>query len=354
MRNIRSGTGFRRRYAVGGRAGRAARGCRRVFAAAGLGAAWALGACAAPDTGRESRTLVVYNAGSLARPLRAALGGFAESERAAGRGTVEVRQENAGSLETARKLTELGRTPDIVAVADQEVFPLLLVPAHTGWYLRFARNRMVLAHTGRSRHAGEITSDNWTSILQRPGVAVGRADPQLDPAGYRALLVMQLAESYYRAPGLAARLQGTDERYIRPKEIDLVALLQAGEIDYCWTYESVAEAARLPYVTLPPAIDLSSVGDSAFYAAARVTVRGPQGATAVITGAPIVYALSVPREAPNAVLGVRFVAFLLSPEGRRLLRAERLDALDQPSLVGSGTPPAIVEAVARPGVESPR
>ena len=68
--------------------------------------------------------LVVFNAGSLARPLRAALDTFAAREG------VRVEQEQAGSLETARKLTELGRIPDVIALADYEVFPQLLVPEH--------------------------------------------------------------------------------------------------------------------------------------------------------------------------------------------------------------------------------
>lgn len=41
--------------------------------------------------------------------------------------------------------------------AGYEVFPGILMPAHVSWYARFARNRMVLAHTDRSRGATEIS-----------------------------------------------------------------------------------------------------------------------------------------------------------------------------------------------------
>ena len=153
------------------------------------------GACGPRDAGRASadslgsgdRRLTVYNAGSLAIPLRAALDSFAARER------VTIEQENAGSLETARKLTELGKIPDMVAVADYEVIPLLLVPQHATWYAKFARNRMVLAYEDRSRGASEITTDNWWQVVTRPDVQVGRADPSLDPNGYRTLLVWQRA-----------------------------------------------------------------------------------------------------------------------------------------------------------------
>src|SRR5262249_23878482 len=90
------------------------------------------GADRAPDTSatsseNEDRRIVVFNAGSLALPLRAALDSFAAREH------VTIEQENAGSLETARKVTELGKLPDIVAVADYEVIPLLLIPSHATW-----------------------------------------------------------------------------------------------------------------------------------------------------------------------------------------------------------------------------
>ena len=170
--------------------------------------------------------LVVFNAGSLARPIRAALDSFAAREG------VRFEQEQAGSLETARKLTELGRVPDVIALADYEVFPQLLVPEHTTWYAKFARNRMVLAHTRKSRHADSVNGQNWWRIVLRPGIESGHADPNVDPAGYRALLVFQLAERYYRAPGLAARLRrAVPARNVRPKSADLVALIETGELD---------------------------------------------------------------------------------------------------------------------------
>jgi len=280
-----------------------------------------------------SRTIVAFNAGSLARPLRAALDSFAAREH------VEVRQESAGSLETARKLTELGNIPDIIALADEEVFPQLLMPAHVSWYARFAHNRMVLAYTDKSRGASEITANNWWQIVQRPGVETGRSDPQLDPNGYRTLLVLQLAERHYARPGLAAQLlQAMPARNVRPKEADLVGMLQAGEFDYIWSYESMARNLGLNFVRLPDAIDLSSPADSATYAAVSVRIRGKGTDSVTFRGRPIVYALSIPNGAPNRDVAERFVQYLLSADGRRVLRAHGLDALDAPSFVGAGVP----------------
>ena len=289
---------------------------------------------AADSLGSGDRRLVVYNAGSLAIPLRAALDSFAAREH------VTIEQENAGSLETARKLTELGKIPDVVAVADYEVLPLLLIPDHAMWYAKFARNRMVLAYEDKSRGASEITTDNWWQVVTRPGVQVGRADPSLDPNGYRTLLVWQLAERYYRQPGLAASmLASAPARNVRPKEADLVGLLQAGEFDYIWSYESIAQGVGARYVTLPEAIDLGSPADSAAYAVASVRIAGKTLRDSVtMRGQPIVYAFTVPTHAPHPAIAAKFVAFLASPDGKRVLRAAKLDVLDQYLLVGTGAP----------------
>src|SRR5450432_634358 len=129
------------------------------------------------------------------------------------------------------------------------------MPGQTSWYARFARNRMVLMYTPKSKLASTIDSLTWYKVLETKGVQTGRSDPALDPNGYRSLIVMRLAEQYYKQPGLADRLVANSAAHVvRPKEVDLMGLLQAGEIDYAWSYESIAQAAKLPYVTLPRAI----------------------------------------------------------------------------------------------------
>src|SRR5690606_33273577 len=101
-----------------------------------------------------------------------------------------------------------------------------------------------------------------------------------------------------------------------PKEADLVGLVQAGEMDYIWSYESLASATGLKYVRLPTEIDLSSPADSARYATVQVRVRGKSpGDTVTFRGQPIVYALSIPKKAPHPELAERFVTYLVSGDG---------------------------------------
>jgi molybdate/tungstate transport system substrate-binding protein len=278
-------------------------------------------------------TVVVYLAASLTKPLQTTLDTFAA------RNHVVIQRESGASLEHARKITELGRVPDVIALADVEVFPQLLMPAHVTWYAEFARNRMTIGYTDKSRHAAEIDSTNWPRILAMRDVQVGRPDPDVAPAGYRTLLILQLAERYYHEAGLAMRvLANAPPRNMRPNAAELAALLQTGELDYIFDYESVAAAYGFKALHLPAAIDLGDPSQSRAYAAARVRVKGRGSDSTTFTGSPIVYALSVPRAAPHAAAAQRLTRFLLSAEGREMMRAAHVDALEQPVFVGVDVP----------------
>lgn len=306
-----------------------------------------LGASAGQRLGAQApRRLTVFNAGSLGRPLREALDSFKASHPG-----VTVAQENAGSLESARKLTELGKIPDVIALADEAVFPALLVPGQATWYASFARNEIVLAYTDRSTGAAEISPANWTAVLLRDGVRTGRSDPALDPNGYRTLMVLQLEERRAKSPGLARRLLAAmPERYMRPKEADLVALVQAGELDYAWSYKSVAQGAGLKWIDLPPDVDLSDPTRADLYGTVSVDVprggagTGP-GGSLTIRGAPILYALSVPAAAADSADARAFVTWLFGPAGRALLARNGFVVLDHPLL--RGDPPSWLRVAAR-------
>ena len=259
-------------------------------------------------------------------------------------------QESSGSLEAARKLTELDKIPDVLAVADYNVIDDLLRPKYATWYANFARNAMVLAYTDRSIDAATIDSTNWWRILLKKGVRAGHSDPALDPNGYRTLIVLQLAERYYREPGLAPRLDAAmPPKYQRPKEAQLTALLQAGELDYAWTYRSLADTDGLKDVSLPRAIDLSDPSLTQDYGKASVRIPGANrasGDSLKLRGEPIVYALTIPVGAPHPALAAAFVRFVLSPAGRAILQKNGFGVLPVPAVVG--TPPPDVVSMYNP------
>jgi len=286
-----------------------------VFVAAGLGAG-AMLLRGGASGGACSRELVVFHAGSLSVPLRRVSELFMARHP-----DVMVRAEAAGSRECARKIADLGRRCDVFGSADPEVVESLLMPDLAAFNIRFAANWMVVAYTDRSRMAGRVSAQNWPEVLLRGDVRFGRSDPNTDPCGYRTLMLFHLAERHYGMPGLAARLEKKGGgRFIRPKETDLLALLETGEIDYAFIYRSVARQHGLRYIELPDEVNLGAPGFGALYATAQVRLTGRRpGETILRRGAPIVYSVTIPKNAPHPRLAEQYVALLLSAEGRRIM-----------------------------------
>jgi molybdate/tungstate transport system substrate-binding protein len=222
------------------------------------------------------------------------------------------------------------------------------MPDDVDGYFVFARNRMVIAVT--PRRARELTdSTNWYRALSDPLVEVARSDPDLDPAGYRALLVLQLAAHVYHMPSLPQRVPArSGPENDRPKSSDLIALLETGVDDYAFVYESSARAAGLHWIQLPPSIDLGDESKAADYAAVSVAVRGrTRGQAMTVRGAPIRYAMAVPRKAPHPAAAAKLAEYLLSDAGLAAMRATGL-ATVRPRYVGASPPAWIVLAPPQP------
>ena len=79
----------------------------------------------------------------------------------------------------------------------------------------------------------------------------------------------------------------------------------------------------------------------------RVAGRTPRD-TIEIRGSPILYAFTIPLGAPHAAAAARFAAWLLSAEGRRVLRSEGLEPLEAPLVVGDDVPAAVRDAAGSP------
>ena len=261
--------------------------------------------------------LAIYHAGSLAVPFEDMAAEFNKIYP-----SVKIERDSGGSRTEIRKITELGKAADMLASADYALIPDMMFSEFADWYIVFAYNRMVICYTDQSKFKDEINKDNWYEILARDGVTYGHSDPNRDPCGYRTLMVWQLAEDYYNEPGLYASLDIDDihKNMTRPKSVDLIALVESGDLDYAFEYLSVAKQHGLRYIELPAEVDLSSVEFKDFYATAEVEVTGKQpGTMTTITGAPIVYGLTIPKSASRPDLAVVFLKFLLDKDGQAVM-----------------------------------
>jgi molybdate/tungstate transport system substrate-binding protein len=264
-----------------------------------------------------SGNLIIFHAGSLAVPLQKIAGAF-EKEYP---GT-KVLTEAAGSVECARKITDLGKPCDLLFSSDYRVIEKFLVPEFTSWYLPFAGNEMVIAFTDGSRGKDDITSGNWPEILSREDIRFGRADPDSDPCGYRTLMVMELAGIYYEKKEIFIKLSLKDRQFIRPKEVELLALLELRELDFIFIYRSVAVQHGLLFMELPDEINLKKPEMNEYYGQSVIYIKGhaPAEKTA-INGEAITYAVTMPDNASNPEAAKVFLDFLLDDvKGMKILK----------------------------------
>ncbi|MCL4440280.1 MAG: extracellular solute-binding protein [Firmicutes bacterium] len=262
---------------------------------------------------KKEQTLKILHAGALRKPMKECVRLFMRQHP-----QVRVTLDYAGSRTCARALLE-GCDTDVIALADPHVFEDLLVPRHVDVFFVFATDRMVLAYDDLAKYSSLITANNWMDTLAREDVSFARSDENLDPCGYRALMVWQLAEDFYNMPGLYQKLSskcGTDRIY--PKSIDLTAALLEGRVDYAFSYSSVAKQFGFRHVEFPNRINLSNPAQAGHYSRAAVALEGMVKDSRV-KGAPIEFAVAVPRNSSSKELAGLFIKILTSSEGEEIL-----------------------------------
>ena len=256
--------------------------------------------------------VIIFHAGSLAVP-------FAKMEKLfeAKYPNIDVLREPGGSTKMARMISELHKPADIMASADFKVIDKTLIPEYAAWNIRFATNQLVLCYTDKSRFAKEVNADNWYKILGRKGVVWGHSDPNLDPCGYRSLMVLQLAEKLYNQPGLYDQLiANRPKENVRPKSVELVSLLKTGNMDYAWEYLSVAVQHGLKYIKLDDHINLGNYKHDTFYKQAKVKVTGKKPGTWMYRiGKSCTYGITMIKDCCNPKGAILFLEYLLNPDG---------------------------------------
>ncbi|MFA7467780.1 MAG: extracellular solute-binding protein, partial [Desulfotomaculaceae bacterium] len=213
-----------------------------------------------------------------------------------------------------------GKVVDIIALADYKVFNDILIPGFVDTSFVFATDQMVLAYDEFSADSQTINESNWMDVLLNgSGIKYARSDHRLDPCGYRTLMLWQLAEEHYNLPGLYRRLEsGWSNLY--PKSLDVAVALLEGKIDYGFEYFSVTRQMGFAYVQFPPAINLSDPRFADQYAQARVVVEGSYpGLETEITGAPIEFAVAIPKNSNQKELAREFIEILTGPRGELVL-----------------------------------
>jgi molybdate/tungstate transport system substrate-binding protein len=309
--------------------------------------------------------LKVFHAGSLSLPFQRLERIFEQSNPG-----LDVQREAYGSATVIRQVTELGRPADLVASADYRLIDRLMIegnPPSADWNVLFARNAIIVAY---GRADDPMDADNWAETLMRDEVRVGMSNPNQDPCGYRGLFCTYLAGgNLFRELVLAnsnltvAQGNGNavigvpgDVRYtgrlvMRPKETDLIALLESGVIDFLFIYRSVAEQHGLHFMEFPVEVDLSSPALGEHYGKVSVEQFADRPERkALVQASPIVYGLTIPRGAPHPERALRFAELALSERGRRVFEENGQPPIAPPLLSPASTATALPRPLAGAGV----
>ena len=284
-----------------------------------------LQSCNNSSPSNSENKIVVFHAGSLSVPFKSIIDEYNKENP-----EVEIFVESSGSLAAVRKVVDLEKDCDILAVSDYLVIENLIIPEYASWNYVFAANEMVIAYKASSKRSASITSENWYETFQNSDVIVGRSEPNVDPCGYRSIFLFKLAEKYYKKDNLASILVTKSETVIRPKEVDLLALLETGNIDYLMIYKSVALQHNLKYIELPDEINLSNPEFESHYNQVSTEVDGSTPDEKVrISGSAILYSFCIPKKVSNYTNAISFLSFIANPEkGGKILLDEGMSVVN--------------------------
>ena len=304
--------------------------------------------------------LTVIHAGSLTVPFQKLEAAFEAAHPG-----VDVRRQAHGSAMAIRQVTELDKRVDIVASADWRLIDRMMIqsdPAWASWNLLFASNALCLA----LRPGSDDLPDGWLARLKDPSCRVGISNPNNDPCGYRSLMALYLAQETLGADGLfddlvlantnievrrtragatldvpaSFKIAPRGRLVVRPKETDLLPLLEAGAIHCLLIYRSVARQHGLTALELPPQIALDRPDLDGLYGTVSVRMLAGRPEAVTVRGSAIVYGLTVPSNAPRRELAMDFVRLIQSAEGKRILRDCGQPPLPPGSFSPAGDPDA--------------
>ena len=124
----------------------------------------------------------------------------------------------SGTLESDIAAGEI--SPNVFeSVGGDNITPL--EPKFTTWYIPYAGTSMVIAYNPKSKYASEFKayadgskplSTLFSTLLQTPGLKLGRTDPNTDPQGRDFIYMLELAQKYYHLPSdTVSKILGTSD-----------------------------------------------------------------------------------------------------------------------------------------------
>ena len=240
--------------------------------------------------------------------------------------------EGKGSVQVANMIIDGLRTPDFFVSAGTIPIKRLMnnTTSYANWLVKFGSAEMVIAYSPKGRFFSDLDKARrgeiqWYQLLSNPDLKFGRTDPELDPKGYYTIITAELANIFYNDSGIKQRILGDNRntKQIFPEEI-LKTILEQGQLDAVSAYKHEAVARGLPYITLPPQINLADPKYVDFYRNGSYTLE-KDGQT--VFGEPIFFSYTIPTTVRNLDGAVSFGDFILSSDGTTILEDQGLNPI---------------------------
>ncbi len=292
--------------------------------------------------------LVSYSADAYATEVTALLKNFSSSTG------VQVAPVTSGGSTADASAIKAGAPDDVfVSSSLSATSSQYLGNLTANWAIGFATDRLVLAYSNSTTQTAATNSiiglantaiksnatSDWNSFytaLVGGTVKVGISAPAQDPAGLRAWIVLEAAGYLYsggNAQAYASALLKGQDNVTAASAANLVAPLQAGDIQFLFTYKSNAISNELNYIALNSHVNLGTPSLGSFYS--KFSYTDSAGTTA---GAPIVICVTIPLSAVNTAEALQFVQYLV--QNAKSLSTFGLVPLT-PTLLYENTPPPV-------------
>lgn len=302
--------------------------------------------------------LITYSADAYATEVRSLLNGFSSSTG------VQVAPVKSGGSTADASAIKAGAQDDVFVSASLSATSTQYLGNLTAnWAIGLATDQLVVAYSNSTTQTvatanviglantaikSNATSDwnDFFTALVGGTVKVGISAPAQDPAGLRAWLVLEAAGYLYSGSNQQAyvsALLSDQANSTAASAAVLVAPLQAGDIQFLFTYKSAAISNHLNYIGLDSHVNLGTPSLSSFYSQFSYT-----DSAGVTKGAPIVICVTIPLSVVNSGEAIQFVQYVV--QNAKSLSTFGLVPLSPTLLYQNTPPPAAIQQLVTQGL----
>jgi len=204
-----------------------------------------------------------------------------------------------------------------------------------GWAIAFLSDQMTIVYsnyTTKSPYWSQLYS-NYTMAMETNNTkywynffyllttkfSLGIANPNTDPEGLYAYLILQMASYLYANHNISYfvhLVKANPNVKVAPSTANYVAPLKAGTLDFTFSYVSYAVSQGLEYLKLPPWLSFGYYpNETTWYSqfAYNISVNGQ---TLTIHGNPVYLYITIPLNASNIQTAYQFIGFVLGHESQ--------------------------------------